>query len=131
MSNGKFGNRLGLTAWVSNTTSQVLPSGGDFATTAAPLEPEAPGRFSTMTVVPSRGCSPAAASRPTASTEAPAGNGTMIRIGPAGQFCACAVSGASIAPSTTDRLVSLAIGVSPRSPRCVAGYNPRPGVAQG
>ena len=29
--------RNGLTAWVSNTNSQLLPSGGDFATCAAPM----------------------------------------------------------------------------------------------
>jgi len=31
---------------VSNTKSQVLPSGAAFATLAAPIEPEPPGRFS-------------------------------------------------------------------------------------
>jgi hypothetical protein len=82
LSKGKFGSRVGLTAWVSNTTSQVLPSGGAFATSALPDEPEAPGRFSTTTVTPSRCCRPADASRPTASTEAPAGNGTTIGSAP-------------------------------------------------
>ena len=32
MSNGRFGSTNGLAAWLSNTISQVLPSGGDFAT---------------------------------------------------------------------------------------------------
>jgi hypothetical protein len=43
-----------LAAWLSNTASQVLPSGGDFATAAVPTLPEAPDRFSMMMVVPSR-----------------------------------------------------------------------------
>ena len=33
MSNEKFCKK-GLTAWVSNTNTQLLPSGGDFATCA-------------------------------------------------------------------------------------------------
>ena len=90
----------------------MLPSGGDFATIAVPVEPDAPDRFSTTTLTPSRCCSPACASRATASTDPPAGNGTMIRIGPDGQdLCARAANGASTAPATTVRLVSLAISI--------------------
>ena len=45
--------RNGLTAWVSNTNTQLLPSGGDLATWAVPRLPEAPGLFSMITVAPS------------------------------------------------------------------------------
>src|SRR5580765_4854054 len=100
VSDGKFGRSDGLTAWVSKTMSQVFPSGGDFATRALPVDPEAPGRFSTTTLTPSRVCKPAAASRPTASTEAPGGNGTTIRIGPDGQLWARATYGAKTVAST-------------------------------
>jgi hypothetical protein len=41
---------------VSNTITQLLPSGGDFATCAVPMLPEAPGLFSMMMVVLSRCC---------------------------------------------------------------------------
>jgi hypothetical protein len=57
-----------------------------FATAAVPVLPEAPVRFSTTTVTPSRCPRPACASRATASTEPPGGNGTMILIGPDGQL---------------------------------------------
>src|SRR5476651_879240 len=43
-------NRNGLTAWVSNTNSQVLPSGGDFTTRPVPTLPDAPGLFSMIKV---------------------------------------------------------------------------------
>src|SRR6185436_15012028 len=102
--------RYGLTEWVSNTNSQVLPSGGDLANTAVPAAPDAPGLFSMMMLAPSRCCSPVCTSRASASVEPPGGNGTMKRIGPLGQFCACApdaANGAAAAPMMTDRLVSL------------------------
>src|SRR5450756_1039436 len=43
-------NRNGFTAWVSNTNSQVLPSGGDFTTRPVPTLPDAPGLFSMIKV---------------------------------------------------------------------------------
>src|SRR6185312_14398205 len=89
--------------------SQLLPSGGAFATSALPVEPDAPERFSITIETPSRCCRPDCASRATASTEPPAGKGTMIRIGPDGQDCARAANGASTAPATTVRLLSLSI----------------------
>src|SRR5580704_2355160 len=102
--------------------SHVVPSGGDFATAAVPVLPEAPVRFSTTTVTPSRCARPACASRATASTEPPGGNGTTILIGPGGQVSACAASAcaasasagrASAAASTTERLDHLAIAHPP------------------
>jgi len=53
-----------------------------------------------------------------ASTEPPGGNGTMILIGPDGQLCASAASGASaasagMAASKTRRLDNFAIAHSP------------------
>jgi hypothetical protein len=99
-----------LTAWVSNTNSQVLPSGADFATAPAPVLPEAPGRFSMMTVAPRRCCRPVCARRAIGSTVPPGGNGTMIFITPDGQFCALAIllrvsNGAATAPTRMERRV--------------------------
>jgi len=67
----------GFTACVSNTISQVAPSGLERATCPVPIDPCAPGLFSTMTVAPSRCCRPACINRESWSTEPPAGNGTM------------------------------------------------------
>jgi hypothetical protein len=60
VSNASLGCRLGLTAWVSNTRTNVVPSGGERAAACVPMEPEAPPRFSITTVAfkscSSRGC---------------------------------------------------------------------------
>ena len=85
MSNGMEGSRNGLTAWVSNTISHDIPSGGDFATAPEPVEPDAPGRFSTMTLAPSRCCSPVWTRREIVSTDPPAGKGTTMRMVPDGR----------------------------------------------
>jgi|GEM_PF-1668924 len=53
--------------------SQVLPSGGDFATQAVPTLPEAPARFSMITVVLSLSCSGTCTSRMMASEDPPGG----------------------------------------------------------
>jgi hypothetical protein len=58
---------------LSNTTSQVFPSGGDFATAAVPTLPDAPARFSMITVAPSRCCSAGWIIRIIASVEPPGG----------------------------------------------------------
>jgi hypothetical protein len=58
---------------LSNTASQVAPSAGDFATEAVPTLPEAPERFSMMTVTPSRCCKPGCTSRMIASVDPPGG----------------------------------------------------------
>src|SRR4051812_20638919 len=107
LSKGRFGISVGLTACVSNTKSQVWPSGAALATAAAPIEPELPGRFSTMIVAPRRCCSPACASRAMASTDPPGGNGAMRRMIPDGQLWARAAKGAAAAaPKMRARLVS-------------------------
>ena len=83
-SNGRLGSSNVETRNVSDVSSQVVPSGGDFATAAAPIEAEAPGRFSTMTVTPRRCCRAGCRSRAMASEVPPAGNGLMIRTMPGG-----------------------------------------------
>src|SRR5688572_32360420 len=86
----------GLTEWVSNTNSQVAPSGGDLTASAVPAVPDAPERFSTVKVAPSLACSAVCTMRATASTEPPGGNGTTNRTGPDGQpwAKACVAKGA-------------------------------------
>jgi hypothetical protein len=61
-----------LAAWLSNTSSQLLPSGGALATAAVPTLPDAPARLSMMMVVPSRRCRSGWISRAITSVE-PAG----------------------------------------------------------
>ena len=110
--------RNGLTACVSNTNTQLLPSGGDFAAIAVPMLPDAPGLFSMMMVALSFCCSPGWTMRAIGSTVPPGGNGTMILVTPEDDVCACAIrfdatNGAVAAPSTSVRRVSLVIDVSP------------------
>src|SRR3954468_23923875 len=109
VSNDRF-CRNGLTAWVSNTNSQVLPSGADFATDAVPALPDPPDLFSMTMVAPRRCCSPFCTRRAIGSTVPPGGNGTTILTMPDGQFCARAIrlrpnNGASAAPAIIDRRV--------------------------
>jgi len=70
-----------LTACVSNTIRSVRPSGGDFATDAAPTEPPAPGLFSTITGWPRLSASLGDTRRATPSTVPPAGHGTTSFTG--------------------------------------------------
>jgi len=51
VSKGRFGNRLGLTPWVSNTSRNVVPLGSDMAAACVPIVPDAPPRFSITIVV--------------------------------------------------------------------------------
>src|ERR1700722_1846313 len=97
--------RNGLTACESNTNSQVLPSGGDFATRLVPRLPDEPGRFSITILALSFCCRPGCAMRAIGSTLPPGGNGTMILMMPDGQLSARAfpASGAASAPRTRDR----------------------------
>jgi hypothetical protein len=55
-------------------------AGGDFATCAVPMLPEAPGLFSMTMMLPSRCCSPGCTIRAIGSTVPPGGNGTTIRV---------------------------------------------------
>src|SRR4051794_17158559 len=75
-------------AWPLVVSSSVVPSGADFATASAPILPPAPVRFSTITGWPRCSDILAATMRPTVSTAPPAANGTTIRIGRFGKFCA-------------------------------------------
>jgi hypothetical protein len=97
VSNGRFGIRLGLTACVSNTTTKVWPSGGDFATKPVPIEPLPPARFSTITCWPSACDSGGANTRASRSVVPPGGNGETSRIGFDGHASACAKAGAGTA----------------------------------
>src|SRR6478609_8497218 len=91
--------RNGLIAWLSKQSSHVVPSGGDFATSAAP---ELPGRLSTMMTLPSRCCRPGCTTRAIMSIEPPAANGTTILIGPDGQDAgATGADGAETCPAAT------------------------------
>ena len=70
---------------MSNTISQVLPSGGEFAATDAPTTPLPPGLFSTTTFQPVFSVSLAWMMRVIGSTEPPGGKGTTNLIVPFGQ----------------------------------------------
>src|SRR5262245_37046420 len=105
--------RNGLTAWVSNTITQLLPSGGDFATIAVPMLPDAPGLFSMMMVVLSRCCSPGCTMRAIGSAVPPGGNGTTIRVMLPVWASADLASGVATAPSRSERRVILFIAFPP------------------
>ena len=95
--------------WLSNTISQVLPSGGDLATTDAPTTPLPPGLFSTTTFQPVFSMSLAWMMRVIGSVEPPGGKGTTNLIVPLGQSAPCAFtmagtpSDAARLPATTAR----------------------------
>jgi hypothetical protein len=63
----------------SAANSQVPPSGGDFATAAAPMVEDAPVLFSMMTLTPSFCCSCEWIIRAMVSNAPPAAVGMMIR----------------------------------------------------
>ena len=70
--------------------SRVWPSGLDFATMSAPIDPPAPPRLSTITGCPMDSLMRCATRRATISVVPPAGNGTTILIGFVGKLCAWA-----------------------------------------
>src|SRR5215475_2162657 len=81
--------------WLSNTINQVLPSGGDLATTVAPTTPLPPGLLSTTTFQPTVSVSLAWMRRAIGSVEPPGGKGTTNLMGPLGQsLWALAMAGA-------------------------------------
>src|SRR5438094_1979176 len=88
----------GVTVYEEECTKSVVPSGSDFATTAAPMVPPAPGRFSITMGCPSWGESLSVTVRAMMSVPLPGVNGTMILIGFEGQACAqaavCAIHSA-------------------------------------
>ena len=69
-----------MVAWLSKVSSQVCPSGRALATASLPMDPAAPGRFSTMIGTPSLCISPGETSRATASVDPPGPNGTTMRM---------------------------------------------------
>src|SRR5262245_44205686 len=71
---------VGITAWESKVTRNDEPSGGLFATTAAPSAPAAPALFSTITMRPSLFWRLVCNSRASASVDPPGGNGTTSVI---------------------------------------------------
>ena len=77
--------------WLSNTISQVWPSGGDLAATAAPTTPLPPGLFSTTMFQPVFSMSLAWMMRAIGSVEPPGGKGTTNLIVPLGQSAPCAL----------------------------------------
>ena len=80
MSNGRLGSMAGRVTKVLEMITSVLPSAGARATMSSPMTPDAPGRFSTTTVVPKAGPSSLLTVRARKSSVPPAGNGTMKRI---------------------------------------------------
>src|SRR5712692_3757968 len=109
VSNGRL-CRNGFTAWVSNTITQLLPSGSDLATWAVPMLPDAPGLFSMTMVAPSRCCNPGCTMRAIGSAVPPGGNGTVNLMTPGKAAWSWArlrpTNGVAITPSTIERLVS-------------------------
>src|SRR5207245_5714709 len=104
----------GVTVYEEECTKSVVPSGPDFATTAAPMVPPAPGRFSMTMGCPSWGESLSVTVRAMMSVPLPGVNGTMILIGFAGQACAhavvCAIHSAIPAASVLNFLIGLLAG---------------------
>src|ERR1700730_10240319 len=103
--------------WLSNATSQVWPSGGDLATTVAPITPAAPGLFSTTICQPMVSSSRAWIRRATGSVEPPGGKGTTNLIGPFGQSVPWASTRAGAArvaatlPTSSERRRTIGMGL--------------------
>src|SRR5262245_39825263 len=93
--------------WLSNTISQVLPSGGDLAATAAPTTLLPPGLFSTTTFQPVLSVSLAWMMRAIGSVEPPGGKGTTNLMVPLGQSWLRTMAGtlndAATVPANTAR----------------------------
>src|SRR3981189_2229121 len=103
--------------WLSNATSQVWPSGSDFATTVAPIAPAAPGLFSTMICQPTVSASRDWIRRATGSVEPPGGKGTTNLIGPLGHSVPWASTRAGAArvaatlPTSSERRRTIGMGL--------------------
>ena len=87
---------------VDDVSSSIEPSRGPFATASAPIVPDAPGRFSTMTDASTRLPSGGARARAMASLLAPAENGTTMRIS-LGVSCADAAQAPAAQATTSIR----------------------------
>ncbi|MOA26632.1 hypothetical protein D3C78_1474400 [compost metagenome] len=97
--NGRVRNRLSLTAVALDISSKVWPSGSALATISPATMPPAPGLFSITTAWPSVSPIFWATTRAVTSATPPAPNGTTMRTGLVGKFCAKA-SGVSSAEAT-------------------------------
>ena len=107
VSNGRFGSRLGLAPWVSNTSTNVAPSGGDVTAACVPIAPDAPPRFSIRIDIFRFRSSIGCARRAIRSVVPPGGNGTMMRMVFGGQLCAPAGRASESAPhNPTARIAS-------------------------
>ena len=110
---GQVGEQQRSTRNVSEVSSQVEPSGGDFATTVAPIEADAPGRFSTTMVAPRRSCR--GLQQPRHGVGRAAGGKRIDDPDHSrGRCWARAATGARIPAATIERLVSSAVSI-PRS----------------
>ena len=77
--------RLGVVTWLPAGVTKVWPSGAAFAPMDVPSVPPAPPRLSMMIGWPSASDRRGITARVTTSATPPAANGTMKRIGLAGQ----------------------------------------------
>src|SRR5580765_6612243 len=80
--------------WLAAARTSVCPSGGALATSAVPIVPPAPGRFSTITLRPIAAPSSEPIARARMSWTPPAAKGTTMRVTPPGA-CAPAPAAAS------------------------------------
>src|SRR3954467_709546 len=87
-SNGRLGRRLGLAPWVSNTSTNVAPSGGEVTAAWVPIAPDAPARFSIRIDTFRFRSSIGWARRAIRSVVPPGGNGMRMRMVFGGQLCA-------------------------------------------
>ena len=99
-STGKALNKLTLTAVALEMSSKVCPLGSALATISAATMPPAPGRFSITTGWPKPSAIFCATVRAVKSATPPAPNGTTMRKGLLGKFCAHAPCANSTHTST-------------------------------
>src|SRR5262245_5656844 len=82
--------KYGLSAWPAATMISVYPSAGDFTKACEAITPPAPGRLSMRTDWFQRRETSSPSVRAMMSTAPPGGNGTRMRTGWDGKFCAAA-----------------------------------------
>src|SRR5258706_1304815 len=94
---------------------RVWPSAGAFATKAAPIEPVAPARFSTITGLPRASDRRLAMARANMSFEPPGGEVTMNWIGRDGNAATvpCASTGPQASAVTSSQLFRFDAGIRP------------------
>src|ERR1043165_7084575 len=110
--------RPGLMACVDTVAiSNVFPSGGAFATSAAPRLPPAPVLFSTRNVWPSNSVSLAAVMRATWSVGPPAAKDTTMRTGFDG-YLSCASAGVAASTQLNTRPADVSSFAMSAPPPC-------------